>query len=97
MEKDISHLTSEQIDTLMQRYYNGESTKKLLDEYNISVRPAELYKLFPPKVYPDYTCSYCGSSLISNRPSKSAIKNYSQYTENKPSYIVLTVDTTLSY
>lgn len=83
MEKDISHLTSEQIDTLMQRYYNGESTKKLLDEYNISVRPAELYKLFPPKVYPDYTCSYCGSSLISNRPSKSAIKNYSQYTENK--------------
>ena len=43
MEKDISHLTSEQIDTLMQRYYNGESTKKLLDEYNISVRPAELY------------------------------------------------------
>lgn len=48
MEKNLDHLTSEEIETLMQRYYAGESVSKLTKEYGISVRSSNLYKLFPP-------------------------------------------------
>lgn len=51
MGKDLSHLTSEEIETLMRRYYDGEAVSKLIKEYNISVHASELYKLFPPEVY----------------------------------------------
>ena len=34
MEKNLDHLTSEQIECLMQRYYAGESASKLVKEYN---------------------------------------------------------------
>lgn len=43
MGKDLSHLTSEEIETLMRRYYDGEAVSKLIKEYNISVHASELY------------------------------------------------------
>lgn len=42
MGKDLSHLTSEEIETLMRRYYDGEAVSKLIKEYNISVHASEL-------------------------------------------------------
>lgn len=48
MYKDLNHLSDTEIETLMQRYYSGEAVTKLLKEYQLSVRTAELYKLFPP-------------------------------------------------
>ena len=48
MGKDLSHLTSEEIEILMQRYYDGEAISKLIKEYSISAHASELYKLFPP-------------------------------------------------
>lgn len=71
MHQDLEHLSSSEIDTLIQRYYKGESVKKLLSEYNISVRTSDLYKLFPPEVYEDYICDYCSDYLVLDRVSKS--------------------------
>lgn len=80
MEKNLEHLTSEQIECLMQRYYAGESASKLVKEYNISAHGSELYKLFPPEVFPDYICEYCDEPLVINRPSKTR-KNSPKYKE----------------
>ena len=62
----------------MQRYYNGEAASRLIKEYKLSVRAAELYKLFPPEVYPNYSCEYCDEFLVINRPSK-ATKDFPKY------------------
>ena len=78
MEKNLDHLTSEEIETLMQRYYAGESVSKLTKEYGISVRSSNLYKLFPPEVFPNYICEYCDEPLVINRPSKT-MKNLPKY------------------
>lgn len=78
MQKDLGHLSSEEIEALMQRYYNGEAASRLTKEYKLSVRAAELYKLFPPEVYPNYSCEYCDEFLVINRPSK-ATKDFPKY------------------
>ena len=52
MHEDLGHLSFEEVEALMQHYYNGETASRLIKEYNISVRVAELYKIFPPEVYP---------------------------------------------
>lgn len=78
MGKDLSHLTSEEIETLMRRYYDGEAVSKLIKEYNISVHASELYKLFPPEVYQNYSCEYCDEFLVINRPSKTT-KDFPKY------------------
>lgn len=78
MGKDLSHLTSGEIETLMQRYYDGEAVSKLMKEYNITARASELYKLFPPEVYQNYSCEYCDEFLVINRPSK-AMKDSPRY------------------
>lgn len=78
MKKDLSHLSAEEIEVLMHRYYNGEAASRLIKEYNISVRASELYKFFPPEVCPNYMCEYCGESLVIDRPSK-AMKDFPKY------------------
>ena len=78
MEKNLDHLTSEEIETLMQRYYAGESVSKLTKEYGISVRSSDLYKLFPPEAFANYICEYCDEPLVINRPSKT-MKNLPKY------------------
>ena len=64
MEKNLDHLTSEEVETLMQRYYAGESVSELTKEYGISVHSSELYKLFSPEVFPNYICEYCAEPLV---------------------------------
>jgi len=78
MEKNLDHLTSEEVETLMQRYYAGESVSKLTKEYGISVRSSDLYKLFPPEAFANYICEYCDEPLVINRPSKT-MKNLPKY------------------
>ena len=70
MPADLNHLSNEEVETLMQRYYAGEAVANLLKEYDISVHASELYKLFPPEVFPNYKCEYCDESLVVNRTSK---------------------------
>lgn len=73
MYKDLNHLTASDVDTLIQRYYNGEAVSKLLTEYQLSVRTSELYKLFPPEVCEDDVCEYCDEYLVRDRQSKTSM------------------------
>ena len=73
MYKDLNHLSSAEINTLMQRYYDGEAVTKLAKEYQVSVRNSELYKLFPPEVCEDELCEYCGENLVRDRLSKASV------------------------
>ena len=73
MYKDLNHLSSAEINTLMQRYYDGEAVTKLAKEYQLPVRTSELYKLFPPEVCEDELCEYCGENLVRDRLSKASI------------------------
>lgn len=68
----LEHLSETQVETLIERYYGGESVKNLLAEFQISVLPAKLYTLFPPEICKNEVCKYCGSFLIRNRLSKTA-------------------------
>lgn len=70
MFKDLKHLSNIEIETLMQRYYNGETITNLLNEYHLSVRANELYKLFPLEILKNETCKYCKEPLVRNRLSK---------------------------
>ena len=72
MPKDLKHLTIAEIDSLIKRYYAGESVTKLLKEYHLTIRTTELYKLFPPEICENDSCEYCGESLVRDRLSKSA-------------------------
>lgn len=74
MTKDLSYLSDGDIQSLMSRYYNGESASKLIKEYNISTSPSNLYKLFPPEIFDNYTCEYCNGPLVADRPSKTMKK-----------------------
>lgn len=72
MYKDLNHLADAEIETLMERYYNGETVSKLIKEYQLAVRSSELYKLFPPEVREDDVCEYCDEYLVRDRLSKNA-------------------------
>lgn len=73
MYKDLNHLSDTEVETLMQRYYSGEAVTKLLKEYQLSIRTAELYKLFPPEVCEDDICEYCEEYLVRDRLSKASM------------------------
>ena len=73
MHKNLNHLSDAEIESLVQRYYAGEAVTKLIKEYQLSVRTAELYKLFPPEVSEEYACEYCDEYLVRDRQSKTAI------------------------
>ena len=74
MYTDLSHLTDDKVNELIERYYRGEAAKKLIAEFTLDVRSSDLYKLFPAKVFPEYQCEYCGSILVASRPSKTMAK-----------------------
>lgn len=78
MYKDLSHLADTEVTRLMQRYYGGESATKLIKEYELSVRPSDLFKLFPPEPFDNYLCEYCNMELVVKRRSKS-MKNAPKY------------------
>lgn len=78
MKNYLKHLSDDQIDMLMQRYYDGENVANLVEEYDIQISSSHLYRCFPPMVCNDYICDYCHVPLVINRPSKSASK-YAMY------------------
>lgn len=71
MDNKLSHLTSEQLHNVMERYYNNESINSILNDYNIKCAPYHLYKYFPPLFMDNYSCEYCNTSLAMKRLSKS--------------------------
>jgi hypothetical protein len=68
----LSHLSQEQIEELMQRYYDGEKNDHLIKEYNIDIRTGLLVKTFPMLIHDDMPCPYCDIPMVSYRESKSS-------------------------
>lgn len=83
MYKDLQHLSTEELDNLMKRYYSNESVNLLVKEYDLDIRPNSLYKYFPPELVENELCEYCGINLVKHRKSKSNM-NFSN--ENKNEY-----------
>lgn len=68
----LQHLSTEDVDALMNRYYNGEKVSVLLEEFGIDCKERELYTLFPPEVFENRKCRYCNTAMIRERQSKSS-------------------------
>lgn len=69
MDERLSHLTKEQVEELIARYYNKEKAKLLIEEYNIDANPSQLVRLFPPKITEEI-CPYCDINLVLKRTSR---------------------------
>jgi hypothetical protein len=74
--EELSHLSLEQVQNLVTRYYNGERASALIKEYEIDCPPTKLYELFPPVVMEDKTCEYCNGPIVCIRFSKSNVQIY---------------------
>lgn len=62
-DNKLGHLNEEEIENLINRYYDGEKVAELINEYNIIYKASNLYTLFPPKVMNDTKCPYCDNSM----------------------------------
>ena len=71
-QEKLSHLTDEEVEDLIKRYYDGERNNVLIDEYNIDIRSALLVKTFPLKKHFDKSCPFCNITMFSYRESKSS-------------------------
>lgn len=76
MHESLSHLTQDQVQDVMERYYNGEKVTDILEEYQIKVQPAKLFELFP-RTSTDSACLYCQRNLFLVPRSKTAA-NYNK-------------------
>lgn len=69
----LKHLSTDEINTLMNLYYSGEkSATNLVAMYNIDSPPTHLYKLFPAMKLEDVVCENCNEPMYQKRPSKSS-------------------------
>ncbi len=66
----LEHLTVEQIEALIERYYAGEKISNLINEYELSISTSKLVGLFPPLIHYDQTCPHCNLHMISTRKSR---------------------------
>ena len=75
LHEKLAHLTPEQVDDLIRRYYGIETLASLIEAFNIDAKPAGLVQLFPPVVHKDLLCPYCpDKNLISKRPAKTSAR-----------------------
>ena len=77
LHKKLAHLTPEQVDDLLKRYYEFEKLASLIEAFNIDAKPAGLVHLLPPVVHKDLPCPYCpNTNLISKRPARTSIPSH---------------------
>lgn len=74
MHEKLSHLSPEQIEELMRRYYNdNEKVKVLIQEFEIDIYSSNLVNTFPPQLHSDTPCPYgCSDAMVSARVSRSS-------------------------
>jgi len=68
----LAHLSPEQVEMLIRRYYAGEKTTNLITEYDISCRPHLLYNAFPPEILSNQRCPHCNETMQRDRLSRSS-------------------------
>lgn len=71
VNEKLSHLNEEQIEELIEKYYNGSNVKGLISEYNISTKSTSINSLFPYLINRDLPCPYCKVNMISKYLPKS--------------------------
>lgn len=67
----IKHLTEEQVHILLNRYYEGEGIKNLIEEFKLDADPSLFIRLFPI-VETDEPCAYCGTKLTGSVKSRTS-------------------------
>lgn len=72
INKNLKHLSNEQILEVIKKYYSDEKIQDILDEYKISTTPSTLIKTFPTK-FVDEKCEKCGCQLVVKFKSKSSM------------------------
>lgn len=69
--RESNSLTKEQLDELKKRYYAGESTKLLIQEFNLKgLRPGQITYLFD-NIKTDIKCEYCDVFMEQLPPTRS--------------------------
>ncbi|HLZ17192.1 MAG TPA: hypothetical protein VKQ08_09135, partial [Cyclobacteriaceae bacterium] len=74
--KGLDHLSENEIQSLIDRYYKNEKTADLLDEFKLTIKPTELVKLFPPKSL-ETKCPYCSSNMVVKYRARGSFSNES--------------------
>ena len=72
IHEKLRHLTMLQIESLMNKYYNGVKESDIIKEYNIDTTSSKLYTLFPPIICEDIICPVCNEPMYKERDSKSS-------------------------
>lgn len=72
IHEKLRHLTMLQIESLMNKYYNGVKASDIIKEYNIDTTSSKLYTLFPPIICEDIICPVCNEPMYKERDSKSS-------------------------
>lgn len=72
IHEKLRHLTMLQIESLMNKYYNGVKASDIIKEYNIDTTSSKLYSLFPPIICEDIICPVCNEPIYKERDSKSS-------------------------
>ena len=72
IHEKLRHLTMLQIESLMNKYYNGVKVSDIIKEYNIDTTSYKLYTLFPPIICEDIICPVCNEPMYKQRDSKSS-------------------------
>ena len=72
IHEKLRHLTMLQIESLMNKYYNGVKASDIIKEYNIDTTSSKLYTLFPPIICEDIICPVCNEPMHKERDSKSS-------------------------
>lgn len=72
IHEKLRNLTMLQIESLMNKYYNGVKASDIIKEYNIDTTSSKLYTLFPPIICEDIICPVCNEPMYKERDSKSS-------------------------
>ena len=72
IHEKLRHLTMLQIESLMNKYYNGVKANDIIKEYNIDTISSKLYTLFPPIICEDIICPVCNEPMYKERDSRSS-------------------------
>ena len=79
LHEKLAHLTPEQLDDLIDRYYGKEKLATLIKEFGIDTSPSYLIYLFPTILHKDLFCPYCkDTNLVSNRAPRTGYSSRSQ-------------------
>lgn len=77
MDNKLSHLTPDEIDELIKRYYKNEKITELKRDFNFTLSSNQLVKYFPPEVT-EINCKYCHTNFTKLRIQR----EYSSYNKS---------------